>query len=242
MATPIFADRVQETFTTTGTGTLTLAGAVTGYQAFGTALTTGQTCYYAATDGTNWEVGLGTYTTSGNTFARTTIIASSNANSAVNWAAGTKNIWLDFPAVAATPNIYQATPSNPTGTTSTTAVMMGLAGAFTPKVTGTIFVMITGDVQNSSASANTGSRFQLSYGTSTAPTNGAALAGTQIGSAPQYATSTASMGGLEIPFTIAAVITGLTLNTAYWLDTTLFSITAGTSTMKNVNICAYEIM
>lgn len=95
-----WGDRVQETFTTTGTGTITLGGAVTGYQAFSNVCSNTDTAYYAATDGTNWEVGLGTYTTSGNTLARTTIIASSNSGSAVSWAAGTKNVWLDAPAIA----------------------------------------------------------------------------------------------------------------------------------------------
>ena len=101
----VYADRVQETFTTTGTGTISLGGAVTGYQAFSAALTNGQTCYYAATDGTNWEVGLGTFASAGDTLARTTVLASSNAGSAVNWSAGTKNIWLDFPAAAAAASI-----------------------------------------------------------------------------------------------------------------------------------------
>lgn len=95
-----YADRVQETFTTTGTGSISLGGAVAGYQAFSAVLSNSGTCYYAATDGTNWEIGLGTYATSGDTLARTTILASSNAGSAVNWAAGTKSIWLTLPASA----------------------------------------------------------------------------------------------------------------------------------------------
>jgi hypothetical protein len=103
MTNPVYADRVQETFTTTGTGTITLGGAVTGYRAFTNALADQNTCYYAATDGTNWEVGLGTFTASGTTLARTTILASSNSGSAVSWATGTKNIWLDFPAAAINP-------------------------------------------------------------------------------------------------------------------------------------------
>lgn len=93
-----YGDRVQETVTTTGTGTYSLGGAVTGYQTFSSVLSNSDTCYYAATDGTNWEVGKGTYTSSGNTLARTTILASSNSGSAVSWSAGTKNIWLDIPA------------------------------------------------------------------------------------------------------------------------------------------------
>lgn len=96
----VYADRVQEVFTTTGTGTISLGGAVTGYQSFGSAMTNGQTCYYAATDGTNWEVGLGTYASSGNTLARTSVLSSSNGGSAVNWSAGTKSIWMDLPAAA----------------------------------------------------------------------------------------------------------------------------------------------
>lgn len=92
----VFADRVKETTTTTGTGTYTLAGAAVGFQSFA-AIGDGNTCYYAVTDGTNWEVGLGTYTLAGITLARTSVLASSNANAAVSWAAGTKSIWNDVP-------------------------------------------------------------------------------------------------------------------------------------------------
>lgn len=90
-------DRVKETSTTTGTGTYTLAGAAAGFQAF-SAIGDGNTTYYAVTDGTNWEVGIGTYTLSGTTLARTTIIASSNANAAVNWTAGTRTMVCTLPA------------------------------------------------------------------------------------------------------------------------------------------------
>ena len=67
-------DRVQETTTTAGTGSLTLAGAVAGYQSFA-VIGNGNTTYYAIIDGTAWEVGLGTYSTSGPTLARTTILS-----------------------------------------------------------------------------------------------------------------------------------------------------------------------
>jgi len=62
----VFKDRVKETSTTTGTGTLTLAGAVTGFQSFA-AIGNGNTTYYTITNGTDWEVGIGTYTSSGTT-------------------------------------------------------------------------------------------------------------------------------------------------------------------------------
>ena len=69
-------DRVQETTTTTGTGTLTLGGAVTGYQTFSSAIGNGNTCYYAIDGGSEWEVGLGTV--GAGTLARNTVLESSN--------------------------------------------------------------------------------------------------------------------------------------------------------------------
>lgn len=94
----VIADRVRETSTTTGTGTLTLGGAVTGYQTFSSGVGNGNTCYYAITLGSDWEVGLGTYTSAGATLSRDTILASSNANSAVNFGAGTKDVFVTYPA------------------------------------------------------------------------------------------------------------------------------------------------
>lgn len=92
----LVADRVWETSTTTGTGTYTLAGAKTGYRSF-SAIGNGNATFYVATDGTDWEVGVGTYTASGTTLARTTIMASSNSNNAVSWAAGTRDIFVANP-------------------------------------------------------------------------------------------------------------------------------------------------
>ena len=93
----VIADRVRETTTTTGTGTYTLAGAVTSFESFGSIGNT-NTTYYCCTDGTDFEVGIGTYTASGTTLARTTILQSSNSDSAVNWSAGTRQIFCTLPA------------------------------------------------------------------------------------------------------------------------------------------------
>jgi hypothetical protein len=97
----VVADRVQETTNTTGTGTYTLAGAKTGFQSFA-AVGDNNTTYYACTDGTDYEVGIGTYTATGTTLARTTIIESSNSDAAVNWGAGEKDIFVTLPASKAT--------------------------------------------------------------------------------------------------------------------------------------------
>jgi len=93
----VIKDRVKETTTTTGTGTYTLAGAVTGFETFASVGNT-NTTYYACTDGTDFEVGIGTYASSGTTLARTTILQSSNSDSAVSWGAGTKTVFCTLPA------------------------------------------------------------------------------------------------------------------------------------------------
>lgn len=93
-----YADRVQETSTTGGTGTLTLAGAVVGYQTFTSAFVNGQTVYYAMTDGTNWEVGVGTLSTAGPTLSRDQVLSSSNAGALVNFP-GFVYVWDDEPAI-----------------------------------------------------------------------------------------------------------------------------------------------
>ena len=107
----VLADRVKETTTTTGTGTLTLAGAATGFQSF-SVIGNGNTTYYAisSSSGTEWEVGIGTYTSSGTTLARTTILASSNSGSAVNLSAGTKDVFVTYPSLvsSASPVMMQA--------------------------------------------------------------------------------------------------------------------------------------
>jgi hypothetical protein len=97
----VVKDRVQETSTTTGTGTFTLAGAVTGFQSF-SVIGNGNTTYYAIVMGSEWEVGLGTYTSSGTTLSRDTILESSNSGSAVNFSAGTKNVFVTYPAERST--------------------------------------------------------------------------------------------------------------------------------------------
>ena len=93
-------DRVRETTTTTGTGAVTLAGAATGFRAFSSVMTSpSDTCYYAisSASGSEWEVGLGTYSAA-NTLTRTTVLRSSNANAAVSLSAGTKDVYITLPS------------------------------------------------------------------------------------------------------------------------------------------------
>ena len=93
-------DRVLETASAPGTGSVSLLGAVTGYQSFSSAIGNANTCYYTIADqsGANWEVGIGTYTSSGNTLARTTVLSSSNGGSLTNFASGTQNVFVTYPS------------------------------------------------------------------------------------------------------------------------------------------------
>lgn len=94
----ITADRVREFTSTNGTGAFVLTGAAVGYQTFGSAIGSGNTCYYAAYNpGINeWEVGIGTV--GSGTLARTTVLKSSNSDTLVDFSAGTKDVFVTYPA------------------------------------------------------------------------------------------------------------------------------------------------
>ena len=109
-------DRVLETASAPGTGTVTLLGASLGYQSFNTALTSGSTTYYTIADlgGANWEVGLGTFT-SPNQLVRNTVLSSSNSGSTVNFSTGTQNVFITYPS---SQSVYEDASGNvsPLGT------------------------------------------------------------------------------------------------------------------------------
>jgi hypothetical protein len=103
----VLADRVRDTTTTTGTGTVTLSGtAPTGYQTFGDGIGNGNNTYYTINADSQWEVGIGTYTASGTTLARNTVLASSNGGALVNFAAGTKDVFVTYPSEKAVTEDY----------------------------------------------------------------------------------------------------------------------------------------
>lgn len=104
----IAADLVKETTTTTGTGALTLGGAVSGFRAFSAVMAASDTCIYGIVGGTEWEFGIGTFNT---TLTRTTVISSSNADAAVNFSAGTKDVFITTIASVMPWGELTATPS-----------------------------------------------------------------------------------------------------------------------------------
>lgn len=209
----VIDDRVQETTTTTGTGTLTLAGAVTGYQSFA-VIGNGNTTYYCITDGTNWETGLGTYTASGTTLARTTVLESSNSGSLVNFPAGSKNVFVTYPASQAV--LLNATQTLTNKTIQGGAIASGTAVTLTNQSTVSFTSLpswvkrITVTFAGVSLSGTDGPLIQLGYGgTPTYVTSGYSGGSQSLTTTP---TSASSQPGTGIPiqsFTASNAIVGI---------------------------------
>ena len=139
-------------------------------------------------------------------------------------------------------NTHQATPGNPTGTTNATGVVMGLGGTITPCFTGTVRFAISGTIANATAIAE-GGKVQIYYGTGSASANGttcstAGTTRTAVGGFVQYIAATTAQ---KAPFSVQAIVSGLTLGTAYWYDACLAAITAGTATIADVSLSANEL-
>ena len=125
----VLADRVKENSSTTGTGTFTLTGAQVGFQSFAVVGNANTTYYTIQNPGTSeWEVGVGTYTSANTTIARTTVLSSSNANAVVNFSAGVKDVFVTYPAERAV--YYEAAGGvNIFENSATTALVVTQAGA-----------------------------------------------------------------------------------------------------------------
>lgn len=181
----VLADRVLETTTTAGSGTITLAGAKPGYQSF-SAIGDGNTTYYtiALQGGSEWEVGIGTYTASGTTLSRDTVLSSSAGGAKVTFSAGTKDVFCDYPAgravygnaagtvVIADLNATSATITTLSGTNfSATSLTLTNALAVTQGGTGqTSFT--DGQLLIGNSTGNTLTKSTLTAGTGISITNG----------------------------------------------------------------------
>ena len=125
----VLADRVKETCSAPGTGSVTLLGAATGYKTFSAAIGNGNTCYYTIADqgGANWEVGIGTYSSTGNSLARTTPLSGS-ATTPVNFSSGTQDVFVTYPAEI---SVYASNNSSQTSGQVLTAGGVGTAPTWT---------------------------------------------------------------------------------------------------------------
>lgn len=136
--------------------------------------------------------------------------------------------------------VFNGAPANPTGTASTTSLMMGLGATCTITPLGTrVRFVISGSVNNGTAGGSV--KYQLAYGTGTAPANAAAVSGTVFGSAPVQMITSAGGGAQSIPFTATGIATGLTPGVAYWFDIQLAAITTGTASVQSLSASAEEV-
>jgi hypothetical protein len=123
----VLADRVKETTTTTGTSDFALGGAVSGFQTFSAGVGNSNTTYYAVSLGSDFEVGLGTLSGDGLTLARTTVLQSSNADAKVSFAAGSKDVFVTYPAEKSVLSDSAQTLTNKTLTSPTlTTPILGI--------------------------------------------------------------------------------------------------------------------
>jgi hypothetical protein len=131
--------------------------------------------------------------------------------------------------------LSDSTAYSPAGTTSTTLVMAGYGQTFTPSKTGRVLIILLANVNNNTA--GDGVQAVLSYGSGTPPAANSALTGTQVGGTAKE-TSAAASASNEVA--LAAVVTGLTVGTTYWLDVAYSAITGGTATISIIYAVVIE--
>jgi len=139
----VINDRVKETTSTLGTGTVTLSGAQTGFQSFSSGIGSGNSTYYTIALADQWEVGIGSLTNA-TTFTRDSIISSSNSNALVNFSSGTKDIFCTLPSVWVPSPVMTAQTFVNTHSTTITNVQTMESGVLAGPVTVTGTLTITG--------------------------------------------------------------------------------------------------
>jgi len=183
----VVADRVKETTTTTGTGTVTLAGAASGYQSF-SAVGNGNTTFYciAGQSSSEWEVGIGTYTSSGTTLSRDTVYSSSaGGTTKVNFSAGTKDVFVTYPAGQSAYGLTAGTGISLTAGNGTTTINSTSSGG-----TGYATYTYTGDGSTTSFAGASGMTVDnvlaILNGVTQEPTTDYTISGTNVvfGTAP----------------------------------------------------------
>lgn len=201
---------------------------------------TGLFLHVAAGGGIDWAAASGSGMSNPLTTTGDIIYSSSGSTPARLGIGSTADVLTVVSGVPAwkTKASYQATPADPTGTTSTTGVMMGLAGSITPTASGTALIIISGYGENT-VGASDGGKIQISYGTGSAPANAAAITGTQVGGRVQFQYDGGIMNA-SLPFSVNAIITGLSVGTTYWVDLTLASLAGGTADIHKVSISVIE--
>jgi hypothetical protein len=227
----VLKDRVKESSTTTGTGTLTLGGAESGFQSFA-VIGNGNTTYYAIVDSAagTWEVGIGTYTSSGTTLARNTVLESSNSGNLVNFGAGAKDVFVTYPAELAVVTDEAQVLTNKTVTDSTFFIqdnadttkkaqfqLSGISTATTrtytlPNLTGSLAT--TGTLTQTFSGTTTFSGATVTVGSATgASTYGVGTGATTTGLTKNVNIGTAGASGSTTLVTVGSATSGATSRT-----------------------------
>ncbi len=189
--------------------------------------------------------------TAGGAISGTTLTAStaasgltigSGANATALTSTATSARAISFPNVGGTLAIsgggstYYVANLNPSGTTSSSAVQMGLGASITPAASGKVLLTISGTISNNTAGFSAFG--QLSYGTGAAPANGAAATGNAIGGELEVVNPGTP---IFVPFSSTAIVTGLAVGTTYWIDLQLAASGGGTAAVNGVSISAVEM-
>lgn len=231
MALALF-DRVQETSTTAGTGSIILAGAVSGFQSFA-VVGNGNTCYYTIVDGSAWEVGVGTYSTAGPTLARTTILSNSNGNtSPLTLTANSKSVFLTYPASKSV-NLNESGNVSPLGTVVSgiwngTTIGVAYGGTGVTASSGANSVVLRDSNQNVAVNrVNQANTNTTAAGGTTALTAASSYIHTLVGTGGQtYSLPDATTLTTGVAFVFNNLATG-TLTIANYAGTTIGTIPSG---------------
>jgi hypothetical protein len=215
---PALSDRVRETSTTTGTGTFSLAGAVTGFVSFSSAFGNGVSVYYVAALGAEWEIGIGT--TGAGTLTRDTVIASSaGGTTKVTFSAGAKDVFCSIPAVG-----LVTTDDVASTNTANKVVKRDGSGNF---AAGTITATLTGNADTATALQTARTINGVSFN-GTANITVAAAAGTLTG-------NTLASGVTASSLTSVGTLTSLTVSGALTVDTNTLVVDAANNRVGILN-------